>query len=162
MHKSVFKAINILLIASSISSCAILKKAPQQNDPVAPTTPSSPSTSNTAKTSASNTSGKIQSIDPEQFKKLLYLDEIQLVDVRTQEEFQAGHIKDALNIDIKQANFKSKLSSFDKNKPILVYCRSGKRSSDAAEILKEMGFTKIVSLEGGMIAWEEADLPINK
>jgi len=84
------------------------------------------------------------------------------VDVRTKEEYQTGHIKDALNIDVKDPNFKTNINKLDKNKPVLVYCRSGKRSGDAAEILRGMGFTKIVSLEGGMLSWEEADLPINK
>jgi len=141
----------------TIGSCASRKKPVT----VAPT-PSSTATTDTAAAINTTATGKIQTINPEQFNKLLLLDEIQLVDVRTKEEYQTGHIKDALNIDVKDPNFKTNINKLDKNKPVLVYCRSGKRSGDAAEILRGMGFTKIVSLEGGMLSWEEADLPINK
>lgn len=148
-----------MAIAFFISSCASIKKTPETTS--IPATKLTPATKITPETS-NNTTGKIQTVNPEQFNKLLLLDEIQLVDVRTPEEFKAGHIRNALNIDVKDVNFKSATNKLDKNKPVLVYCKSGKRSADAAEILKELGFIKIVSLDGGIISLEETDLPINK
>jgi len=145
-------------IAFVASSCATIKKSPEQVP--LPTAEQNSTTDTTIP--ANNSTGKIQNVNSEQFNKLLLLDEVQLVDVRTKEEFQAGHINNASNMDIKDVSFKSNASKLKKNKPVLVYCRSGKRSTDAAEVLKELGFKKIVSLEGGILSWEEADLPINK
>lgn len=137
----------------------MFKKTPEKTTTAVSAAPPASEVENTTTASSS---GQIQTINAEQFNKLLVLDEVQLVDVRTPEEFQSGHIKDAENIDYNNENFKSKASSLDKSKPVLVYCRSGKRSASAAEILKEMGFTKIVSLDGGMISWEAANLPTSK
>jgi len=156
------KLFNTLIIAllCIMSSCSLFRKTPEKTTTVI----SSPSPANTTieNTSTAKAEGQIQTINAEQFNKLLVLDEIQLVDVRTPEEFQTGHIKDAQNIDYNNEGFKSNISSLDKSKPVLVYCRSGKRSASAAEIMKELGFTKIVSLDGGMIAWEAANLPTSK
>lgn len=153
------RILSIALITLAISGCATKKST---TNTVTTDKTARDSINKTQDVVTSNNVGKIQTVNPQQFKKLLLLDEIQLVDVRTSEEFNAGHIEDAINIDVNQSNFKTKVSRLDKSKPVLVYCRSGKRSDNAAEILKEMGFTKIVALEGGMISWEAANLPINK
>lgn len=154
-----FNRIGIIALACLISSCSVFKKAPER---ATTTINVAPPANKVENTTIVNSSGQIQTINAEQFNKLLVLDEIQLVDVRTPEEFQTGHIKDAENIDYNNESFKSKISSLDKSKPVLVYCRSGKRSASAAEIMKELGFTKIVSLDGGMISWEAANLPTSK
>lgn len=154
-----FNTIGIIALACLISSCSVFKKAPER---ATTTINVAPPANKVENTTIVNSSGQIQTINAEQFNKLLVLDEIQLVDVRTPEEFQTGHIKDAENIDYNNESFKSKISSLDKSKPVLVYCRSGKRSANAAEIMKELGFTKIVSLDGGMISWEAANLPTSK
>src|SRR5690606_4808149 len=101
-------------------------------------------------------------VKADQFNELSKQNNVQLVDVRTKEEYDTGHIKDALNINVQDSSFLSQIDKLDKNKPILVYCRSGKRSNDATEIMKKAGFTRIVKLEGGILSWEEAALPINK
>ncbi|TCK85546.1 rhodanese-like domain-containing protein [Albibacterium bauzanense] len=159
MNIKLFNAISAIAIVCLISSCSVFKKTPEKTTTAVSAAPPASEVENTTTASSS---GQIQTINAEQFNKLLVLDEVQLVDVRTPEEFQSGHIKDAENIDYNNENFKSKASSLDKSKPVLVYCRSGKRSASAAEILKEMGFTKIVSLDGGMISWEAANLPTSK
>lgn len=158
MNIKLFNAISAVAIVCLISSCSVFKKTPETTTAVS----AAPPASKVENTTTVNSSGQIQTINAEQFNKLLVLDEIQLVDVRTPEEFKTGHIKDAENIDYNNENFKSKISSLDKSKPVLVYCRSGKRSANAAEIMKELGFTKIVSLDGGMISWEAANLPTSK
>jgi rhodanese-related sulfurtransferase len=79
---------------------------------------------------------------------------VQLVDVRTPEEFNKGHIENAINIDFRNKEVFEKLfAKLNKNKPVYVYCRSGARSQRAARKLVEMGFLKIYDLEGGYMSW---------
>lgn len=110
----------------------------------------------------SGCAAQYKNVNANQFNRLSSQEDIQLVDVRTIEEYEAGHIKGAANINVQDSSFRSEINKLDKNKAVLVYCRSGKRSNDAAEIMKEAGFTKIVNLEGGILSWEEAAMPINK
>lgn len=78
-----------------------------------------------------------------------------LVDVRTDGEYTAGFIKGAVNIDISADDFDRKMSHFDKNVPIAVYCAKGGRSASAAKKLKNLGFTQIYDLDGGFTAWKK-------
>jgi rhodanese-related sulfurtransferase len=73
----------------------------------------------------------------------------QLLDVRTPEEYAEGHIANALNVNYYDANFKDQVSKLDKHKPVYVYCRSGKRSANASEDMKALGFKEIYNLVGG-------------
>lgn len=84
----------------------------------------------------------------------------QLVDVRTPEEFSAGHIEGAKNYNIEDPSFETNVASLDKNKPVFVYCKAGGRSSTAANKLREMGFTEVYELEGGMTSWKNKDMPL--
>lgn len=92
--------------------------------------------------------------NPDTFEQKMTEPEVQILDVRTEGEFAEGHIQDAQNIDVLQDDFKEKVATLDKNKPVMVYCKMGGRSAKAAGILKEMGFTQIVDLEGGYTAWK--------
>ncbi len=85
-----------------------------------------------------------------------------ILDVRTKGEFDSGHINDAINIDVKSASFKEKLSKLDKDKTYLVYCRSGKRSTRAQNIMKELHFKKAINILGGFIAWQKSGQPFSK
>lgn len=88
-------------------------------------------------------------------------DSIQLVDVRTPEEFNSAHIEHAVLADWRnQEAFRKIVGRLDRTKPVYVYCRSGNRSNQAADWLLANGFTKVTNLEGGIIAWQEADLPV--
>lgn len=78
---------------------------------------------------------------------------VQLIDVRTPEEFNSGHLEGAINADISSGVFEERSKELDKNKPVLVYCLSGGRSSAAAGYLEDNGFTQIYNLTGGMMAW---------
>jgi thioredoxin len=84
----------------------------------------------------------------------------QILDVRTIDEFQNGHIEGATNADVNSAAFQQIASGLDKDKTVFVYCLSGARSASAAGMLKEMGFKSIVNLTGGMLAWRSANLPV--
>lgn len=104
----------------------------------------------------------IVSVSAHEFEKAIQTDSVQLLDVRTPQEYAEGHIDGALNINVQSDDFKKiakrKLS---KEPTVLVYCRSGRRSLDAAEILTELGY-KVVNLKGGIIEWEEDGLPITR
>lgn len=104
----------------------------------------------------------ISQLDPKTFNEQLQANtEKQLVDVRTAGEFVQGHIEGAINADINSPNFSNAIQSLDKNKPVFVYCLSGGRSASAAQMLKEQGFKEVLNLEGGILAWNSAQLPIS-
>lgn len=102
----------------------------------------------------------IRTVNATEFNQLLENSKpIQLVDVRTPEEFQNEHIPGAILIDVKSADF-NRLAEEKLNKelPVAVYCRSGMRSLKAANQLKEKGFKPIYNLKGGFIEWQENHL----
>lgn len=100
-------------------------------------------------------------MDVERFSKYLSNNNVQLVDVRTPEEFAEGHIAGSRNINVFDKDFIDEAEkTLDKSKPVAVYCRSGKRSADAAQKLAENGFT-VTNLEGGIIAWKEKSQPVS-
>ncbi len=78
-------------------------------------------------------------------------DELIILDVRTTEEYTSEHIEGAMNIPLQE--LQEKVGILDKNKIILVYCRSGARSLQASQILVDNGFTRINNMEGGIVAW---------
>ncbi|RQO29798.1 hypothetical protein DBR32_14535 [Taibaiella sp. KBW10] len=85
----------------------------------------------------------------------------QLLDVRTPEEYATGHIEGAVNNNVDAAGFDQNVAHLDKEKPVLVYCKGGGRSADAATKLKALGFKKVYDLEGGMLAWNSNKLPVS-
>lgn len=100
-------------------------------------------------------------MDVAEFSQFLTNDSVQLVDVRTPEEYSEGHIPGAKNINVFDKDFADKAKeSLDISKPVAVYCRSGKRSAEAARELSEKGF-KVTNLKGGIIAWKGKKQPIS-
>ncbi|RAJ13433.1 rhodanese-like domain-containing protein [Olleya aquimaris] len=93
-------------------------------------------------------------VSPEEMQTLLQLDNVQLVDVRTPEEFQAGYIAEAQNIDFMSPTFEEDIKTLDKEKPVLLYCQKGGRSAKCAEKMKDLGFKKIYDLQGGFSKWK--------
>ncbi|MDD3004439.1 thioredoxin domain-containing protein [Flavobacterium sp.] len=83
---------------------------------------------------------------------------VQLIDVRTPEEFGQEKIAYAQNINWNDADFAQKVASLDKSQPVYLYCKAGGRSHEAAQKLSEMGFTKIYDLDGGIMKWNSAGL----
>lgn len=79
-----------------------------------------------------------------------------VIDVRTPSEFAAGHIANAVNIDVEGGMFEQQIASLDKSKTYAVYCHSGRRSANAAGIMSKAGFTTIYNLDGGVTAWTAA------
>ena len=88
---------------------------------------------------------------------ILEQEDVQLVDVRTPEEYEAEHIVNSQNIDFRSPTFEEDVKQLDKTKPVILYCRSGRRSAECAKKLKEAGFEKVYDLEGGISKWKHSD-----
>lgn len=93
-------------------------------------------------------------LDSAQYEQTITQNEVTIIDVRTSAEYQSGHIKKAQNINVQSGDFKAKMESFDREKPLYIYCRSGARSYQAGKILQEMGFKEIYDLNGGILSWK--------
>lgn len=85
---------------------------------------------------------------------------IAVIDVRTPEEYAAGHIKGAQNVDIGSPDFQKNLAKLDRTKTYLVHCAAGGRSTRSLTVLGKLGFKSIIHLDGGLNAWKEAGLPL--
>ena len=109
-----------------------------------------------------NQADGVQVLDVATYEKKMTQPDVQLVDVRTPEEFSQGHIENAINIDFMADDFDAKVASLDKEKPVMVYCKSGGRSAKAAARLKELGFKSITDLEGGITNWTSEEKPTVK
>lgn len=100
-------------------------------------------------------SEKIKSLTAADFKEVIRNPEVQLVDVRTPEEYGQGSIDNALLIDICSQNFEKNVEKhLDVSRPVAVFCRSGARSMQAARILEKKGFSAVYNLRGGIMGWE--------
>lgn len=84
-----------------------------------------------------------------------------VLDVRTPEEFAEGHLDGALLVDFYDDDFAAQLAALDPAVPYLVYCRSGNRSGQTLAIMDELGFESAVDVDGGIVAWAGAGLPIS-
>lgn len=104
----------------------------------------------------------VQVLEVSKYEKKMTQPEVQLVDVRTPEEFNEGHLENAINIDVTADDFDAKVASLDKEKPVMVYCKSGGRSAKASARLKELGFKTISDLEGGITNWKSENKPVVK
>ena len=101
-------------------------------------------------------------MDVAEFSLLLKENEAALIDVRTQSEYDEGHIAGAVNVDFYNKSFLRLVEdAYPKDKPLAVYCRSGKRSASAAKLLAEAGYI-VYNLKGGYMAWTEAGLRVTK
>lgn len=125
MYKTGLQIIGVLLLLNTFLSCQSQKK-------------------------------NFQTLDVKEFASFIQDGNVQRVDVRTLAEFSEGHIPQAININVLDKSFSTMADSLlQKEKPVALYCRSGKRSQKAAQILSEKGY-KVVELGNGFNAWQEA------
>ena len=104
----------------------------------------------------SQTNKKISRIDLETLKKEVIGKDVQFVDVRTEKEYHAGHIDDAININVlNETTFKEKIKELDKSKPVYIYCLSGGRSNKASKIMEALGFSQVYDFSGGWSTWSK-------
>lgn len=85
-----------------------------------------------------------------------------VLDIRDDKDFAAGHLPRARHIPLADLETRAAEIQKFKDKPVLVTCRNGNRSSSAARALKKLGFTNVFQLKGGLAAWEQASLPVER
>ena len=108
------------------------------------------------------TPGGIKSIGPMEAVSLSSHKNGIFIDVRTDEEYREGHILHCLHAPLGLLDSKLQTIGKYKDRPLIVYCRSGNRSGRAGGILKKQGFNEIYNLAGGVMAWQSANLPLTK
>jgi rhodanese-related sulfurtransferase len=105
----------------------------------------------------------IKLVTAEEMISILESEDVQVIDVRTPEEYGEVHISNAQNIDYFSPTFEEDITKLDKEKPVILYCKGGTRSAKCAKKMEEAGFEKIYDLEGGLSRWqhsEELDLEV--
>jgi rhodanese-related sulfurtransferase len=107
------------------------------------------------------TSG-FKSVDPAGLTALINRQDALLVDVSGTAEFEKGHIAGAKNVQMSQFDADNKILAKVRDLPVAVVCRSGTTSSDAARKLAKAGFKQVFWLDGGLAAWQQANLPLVK
>jgi rhodanese-related sulfurtransferase len=85
-----------------------------------------------------------------------------LIDIRTPEEFMSGYIEGAVNINYHDNDFIEKLDKLDKSKTYLIYCRTGRRSSDTLNVMKRLKFNEVYRILGDIVRWKAEKLPLVK
>lgn len=96
----------------------------------------------------------------DEFEIALHGDQVQLVDVRTPQEYAAGHLDGAKLMDWNGGQFQKEMATLDKDKPVLLYCGSGRRSDAALRELEKAGYQDVKHLVGGIQAWTQAGRPV--
>ena len=108
------------------------------------------------KGSPANASVAYSNVNVDEFQTIIGTPDVQLLDVRTPEEFAEGHIAGAVLVDVNESDFEEKaVAVLDASRPVAVYCRSGRRSARAASLLTTRGY-RVTNLDGGVIAWQDA------
>lgn len=101
-------------------------------------------------------------LDVDKFEaKLKSTADAQLIDVRTTDEYNSGHLTNAVNINVDDAAFDANIARLDKSKPTFVYCLAGGRSANAVKKMKDAGFKELYDMKGGFRAWSGAGKPVD-
>jgi rhodanese-related sulfurtransferase len=87
-------------------------------------------------------------------------DGLVVLDIRTPEEFAAGRLADSVNIDFYAADFAARIDALDRDAPYVMYCRTGNRSETAAAMMRDMGFSEVYEIDGGIVSWVESGFTI--
>lgn len=107
------------------------------------------------------TSADIRVVDPAAAAELLEAEpDRTIIDVRTPAEYAAGHVEGAVLVDYNAPDFEERISEFDPQGDYVIYCRSGNRSAGARQVMADLGFTDVVDVQGGAVAWSNAGLPL--
>ena len=110
---------------------------------------------------AADPGGK-NAVDPLAATAMINHEDAVILDVRSMDEFKKGHIVNAVNIPLNGLGNNIKQIEKHRDKPIVTVCRSGSRSGAAGTILRKHGFENVKNLRGGMLAWENASLPVKR
>jgi rhodanese-related sulfurtransferase len=102
----------------------------------------------------------VSRVGVDEFARALGEPGVLVLDVRTPAEFAQGHLSGAVNVDVTGEDFAATLQRLDRQRPTLVYCRSGRRSARACARLEEAGFEQLLELAPGIVGWEAAGQPV--
>jgi phage shock protein E len=105
---------------------------------------------------------RIEHVDGPGAARLLARTNLTVLDLRTPAEYAAGHLDGARLIDYNSPQFAEELARLDRERPYLVHCASGRRSTAALETFRQLGFKHIIHLDGGLRAWQAAGNPVVK
>lgn len=106
--------------------------------------------------------GKSAEIGTAEMVQLINRRDAVVIDVREKDEYASGHVANARHIPMAQLQDQIKALDKFKTRPVVVCCRSGNRSAAAVGILRKNGFNEVFSLSGGMLAWVQATMPLQK
>jgi phage shock protein E len=101
-------------------------------------------------------------LQPHEAEALIATGDVELLDVRTPEEYAGGHVAGATLIDFYEPDFADRIGELDRETTYVVYCRSGNRSGQAVALMAEQGFTAVNDVDGGIVAWQAAGLPTSR
>ena len=105
-------------------------------------------------------------LTPEQVLRLIQGREggadLGILDVRTPQEFAAGHLRGAVNLDIQAPDFESRLGTLNRGKTHVVYCRTGNRSARAIQSMERLGFRSVLHMPEGIVGWERRGFPLSR
>ena len=107
-------------------------------------------------------SSAVTLVSPDDAHALVESGDVEVLDVRTPEEYAEGHLEGATNIDFYASDFADQIAELDRDQEYVVYCRSGNRSSQATALMAEQGFAAVNDVDGGIVAWEAAGLPVER
>jgi phage shock protein E len=120
------------------------------------------SSSATSQETTTAESSAVTLVSPTDAQTLIESGDVEVVDVRTPEEYAEGHIEGATLVDFYEPDFADRIAELDRGQEYVVYCRSGNRSSQATALMAEQGFAAVNDVDGGIVAWEAAGLPVTR
>ena len=103
----------------------------------------------------------IKELAPSEAIRMINHDNAVLVDLREDKDYRAGHIVNAIHVPVSPDNDSGKIKKY-RDKPVIVYCQRGQRSSGYCNKLKKQGFESVYNLKGGLLAWQKEALPLTK
>jgi rhodanese-related sulfurtransferase len=103
----------------------------------------------------------VKDVGPGEATRLLNHDNAIMVDMRSDKDFRDGHIVNALHVPADNSDMPARLDKY-RDRPVIVYCRSGQRSLPVCSKLRKQGFERVYNLKGGVLGWQQADLPVSK
>ena len=105
--------------------------------------------------------GGVKHVEPHAATRMLNHDNAIMIDMRNDKDYQAGHIVNAIHLpEYNDSNIK-RLEKF-RERPLIIYCRSGQQSAGVCSKLRKRGFEPVYNLKGGVLAWQNANLPLSK
>jgi rhodanese-related sulfurtransferase len=103
----------------------------------------------------------VRDVAPGEATRLLNHENAIMVDMRSDRDYRDGHIVNAVHAPAENSDMSARLDKY-RDRPLIVYCRSGQRSMPVCGKLRKQGFEKVYNLKGGVLGWQQADLPISK